>query len=172
MIRCHLLHLILMAGVATTLGASSCDMALVREGDPVAVVVLSDDKTIPAAQRKAEQRAADVIVDWVEKITDARLKITRTVPAVRPAIFVGRAALDQGLSLTDIESPGSEGLKVVVDGQRALIAGQNPTSTNAWSVSPSFPSGSTTSRIWPNKGAWGSAWRPWPTGRSTAPTST
>jgi hypothetical protein len=74
--------------------------------------------------------AADVLAEWVEKITDVRLEVVNQAPASGPVIYVGSAAIKAGLNLTDINSPTSEGLRIISDGQtKILIAGQNETAT-------------------------------------------
>jgi hypothetical protein len=77
-----------------------------------------------------DQTAAKVLADWIEKMTDARLEIVSYVPSGRPAIYVGAAAVDAGLNLSDIKSPTKEGLRIISDGSsKILIGGQNATST-------------------------------------------
>jgi len=74
--------------------------------------------------------AANVLADWIEKITDARLEVVSQPPKRGPAIYVGSAAIKAGLNLTDINSPTQEGLRIISDGQaKILIAGQNETAT-------------------------------------------
>jgi len=112
---------------------------VVRNGQPLATIVVapSEDATGAAKPRKRTRRdgasdrmAADVLVDWVRKMTDAELPIADAVPKRGPAILVGRAAVDAGLKLDDIDSPSQEGLRIRSDGrQRVLLAGQNATAT-------------------------------------------
>jgi hypothetical protein len=71
-----------------------------------------------------------VLVDWIEKMSDARLPIVEQPSAAKPVIYIGAAAVKAGLELDDIDSPTDEGLRIVGDGQtKIVIAGQNGTST-------------------------------------------
>jgi len=125
-------------GVALIFAGWLCPPAaaldVVRDGRPVATVVVRQPAAPPAAKTKrvaesADQRAANVLVDWVRKMTRAELALTDSSPAGAPAIFVGAAAIEAGLRLDDIDSPSREGLRVVCDGRRVLLAGQNDTAT-------------------------------------------
>ena len=116
---------------------------IVRDGRAVAVIVvakagggLAQGDVRQGQKRKArgfecdDLAAADVLAEWVEKITDVRLEVVNQAPASGPAIYVGSAAIKAGLNLTDINSPTSEGLRIISDGQtKILIAGQNETAT-------------------------------------------
>jgi hypothetical protein len=116
-------------------------MEIVKDGKAVATVVASNapqaaeaPKGRPgkqAARREAtgEDAAVKVLVDWIEKITGARLPVATKAPAGSPAIYVGRAAIAAGLKLDDIESPSREGVRIVVDERRVLIAGQSDAAT-------------------------------------------
>ena len=73
--------------------------------------------------------AAEVLVDWVRKMSDAELPIVDEAPAKGPAVYVGAAAVEAGLDLTEIKSPSNEGVRVHVVGSRVLVAGQCPTAT-------------------------------------------
>lgn len=107
---------------------------LVRNGRPVAVVVTSDGtpgRGIGARgwETDPDAEAAKVLIDWIEKITDVRLDLADTPREGSPVVFVGRAAVDHGLRLDDIDSPSHEGLRVVVQGETALVGGQDGQST-------------------------------------------
>ena len=128
---------------------------IVKDGKPVAVIVVQQtgEQQAPSQRGKSSRAgfelsdigAADVLADWIEKITDARLarrslggqarrrpglELTSRPPNDAPAIYIGTAALKAGLSLDQIQSPTSEGLRIVCDGAgRILIAGQNDSST-------------------------------------------
>jgi len=111
---------------------------IVRDGKPVATIVVAAEDADPAAKPgrrprrggPSDQMAADVLVDWVRKITDVELPIRDAAPSRGPVILVGRAALDAGLKLDDIDSPPSEGMRIRCDGKRrVLLAGQNDTAT-------------------------------------------
>ena len=64
------------------------------------------------------QMAADVLVDWVRKMTDAELPIADVAPPTGAAILVGRAAVDAGLKLGDIDGDGF--LDLVVGGKAGI----------------------------------------------------
>jgi Domain of unknown function (DUF4838)/Glycosyl hydrolases family 2, sugar binding domain len=123
---------------------------IVRDGQSIATIVVENTaneesarragaaRTRTRQKRHAKQRrrdgfssdadAANVIVEWVRKITGATLPVSDAAPKNGPAIFVGSAAVRAGLKIDDIESPSREGLRVVVKPNRILLAGQ---STNA-----------------------------------------
>ncbi len=131
----------LLALLLLTLRASALD--LVRDGKPVATIVTAVPREAPepapakgkAPKRKAaaaegdEAYAVRVLAEWVRKITDADLPVADKAPANAPAIYVGRAAIAAGLQLDDILSPSHEGIRIVADGKRVLIAGQTEAAT-------------------------------------------
>lgn len=116
---------------------------LVRDGKPVATIVTAAPREVAepapakgkAPKRKAavvesdEAYAARVLNEWVKKITDTELPVADKAPASGPVIYVGQAALAAGLKLDDIVSPSREGVRIVADGQRVLIAGQSEAAT-------------------------------------------
>lgn len=116
---------------------------LVRDGKPVATIVSAIPREVPAPppvkgktpKRKApaaesdEALAVRVLAEWVKKITDADLPVADKAPDGAPAIYVGRAAMAAGLRLDDIVSPSHEGVRIVADGSRVLIAGQSEAAT-------------------------------------------
>jgi len=73
--------------------------------------------------------AAEVLASWIKKMTGAELPIAAQAPADGAAIYVGQAAVKAGLKLDEIQSSTHEGLRVVCDGKRILLAGQNGTAT-------------------------------------------
>ena len=114
------------------------NMEVVKDGKPVAVVVVSADAVEQGQSgrrqrrrnKSADQMAAEVLVDWVRKMSDAELRIVSTPPADGPVILIGRSAFEAGLKLDDIDSSSREGLKIQCDGKsRVLLAGQDDTST-------------------------------------------
>jgi len=124
--------------LAAAIVAAAFDYAmavdLVRNGKAVATVVIDSVQTPQEAGRKSrsgtsDARAAEVLVDWVRKMTDAELTVAASAPDDGPAIYVGAAAIKAGLRLDDIPSPSREGLRIRCDGQRLLLAGQNETAT-------------------------------------------
>lgn len=119
---------------------------IVRDAKPVAVIVVhkssgeyaANQERKDAKRRKkrsvgfecSDMAAANVLADWIEKITGVRLELVSRNPRDRPAIYVGAAAIEAGLNLADINSPTQEGLRILSDGSgKILIAGQNETST-------------------------------------------
>ena len=118
-------------------------MDIVRDGRPVAAIVVQRPRedTVQPRSRRAPRRsprgfecddpgAAEVLVDWIEKMSGARLPIVEQPSAGKPAIYLGAAAVKAGLELGDIDSPTHEGLRIVSDGKtKILLGGQNNTST-------------------------------------------
>lgn len=111
--------------------------ALVKGGKPVAVVVCdakpgtapkAGKKKVPATSQE-EALAATLLVEWVKKITDAELPIADKPADGVVSIFVGKAAVRAGLKLDDIDSPTKEGIRIVVEPNRILIAGQSDAAT-------------------------------------------
>jgi len=129
--------------VVAILTAPNMGMDIVKNSDSQAVIVVEKasqniDQTRRGKSRAAradgfrcdDQTAANVLADWIEKITDVRLEIVNQPSADKSAIYVGAAAEKAGLDLGGIVSPTKEGLRIVGDGKsRILIAGQNETST-------------------------------------------
>ncbi len=123
-----------LSQVALFLLATSMALGLdiVRDGKPVAQVVVSSLPTGVKPQRVFEPSdvmAAQVLVSWIKKMTDAELPITATPADERQTIYIGEAAIGAGLKLNDIHSQTNEGLRVIVVGQKALIAGQSSIAT-------------------------------------------
>lgn len=105
---------------------------VVRDGRPVATIVIegaSKSQPNKGSQRARDTEAAKVLIDWVRKMTGAELHIAPTAPTDGPAICLGASALKEGLRLDDIDSPSHEGLRVRLDGQKLLMAGQNDVAT-------------------------------------------
>lgn len=126
------------------LSLSAAGFDLVKGGQPVAVIVAEAAPPPPApvapvkgkrppSGKKApltdEQKAVLLLQEWVKKITDAELPIADKAADGKSAIYVGRAAIKAGLKLDDIKSPSNEGVRIVVDGNRILIAGQSDEAT-------------------------------------------
>nr|HQF14432.1 hypothetical protein [Thermogutta sp.] len=109
----------LVAGVvAVTVNAQrGVALDVIRNGRPVAVVVVETaDRPSNVGRLRGDtwddRRAAQVLVEWVEKMTGARLTVVGSVPPDQPAIVIGSAAIKAGLKLDDIDSPSQEGLRI------------------------------------------------------------
>jgi hypothetical protein len=112
---------------------------VILDGQPKATIVIHAPEEVDATKKPREsarrrgspgdRMAAGVLSDWVRKITDAELPIVGSAPESGPVIYVGRAAVEAGLQLDDIDSPSGEGLRIRCDGRRILLAGQNETAT-------------------------------------------
>lgn len=107
---------------------------VVRDGQPVATIIIkASDSSEPTGRRRgkpsADRRAAEVLVDWVRKMSGAELPIGESPPKDATAIYVGAAAIEAGLTLDTIDSTSREGLRVKCVGRRLLLAGQNDTAT-------------------------------------------
>jgi hypothetical protein len=127
--------MLLMACLAAA-PVPACDV--VRGGRPMATIVIepSEQKLRPAHRRKdpsakwpSDRQAAEVLRDWVRKMTDAELPIAEVAPEQGAAIYVGAAAVKAGLRLDDIPSLSHEALRIQCDRRRVLVAGQNDTAT-------------------------------------------
>lgn len=70
-------------------------MKVVKNGKPIATVVVTADGTDSGGQT-----AAELLVDWVRKMTQTELPIVNTPPRDGPVILVGRAAVQAGLKLS------------------------------------------------------------------------
>jgi hypothetical protein len=124
----------LVALVAAAGSAPAVD--LVRGGKPIATIVSGSKPELkPAAKGKkrpeangGEAQATRLLVEWIKKITDTELPVADK-PADGPAIYVGKAAVAAGLKLDDIDCPTREGVRIVVEENRILIAGQNEPAT-------------------------------------------
>jgi len=126
----------LVAGVvAVTVNAQrGVALDVIRNGRPVAVVVVETaDRPSNVGRLRGDtwddRRAAQVLVEWVEKMTGARLTVVGSVPPDQPAIVIGSAAIKAGLKLDDIDSPSQEGLRISLRGDRLLLAGQSGIAT-------------------------------------------
>ena len=100
---------------------------LVKDGKALASVVVERSKS--EKPELDDAAAAHVLVDWIKKITDVSLPISDAVPQSGTTIYVGAAAVKAGLKLDDIQSASKEGLRILTDGNRILIGGQNSTAT-------------------------------------------
>ena len=120
--------------LACTAAPRAAAMDVVRDGEPVATIVVDSGVAPASSPRKrsgqpSDARAAEVLVEWVQKMTDAELPIARSAPEGAPAIYIGAAAVKAGLRLDHIQSTSREGLRIRSDGRQILLAGQNETAT-------------------------------------------
>ncbi|MBY0327787.1 MAG: hypothetical protein K2Q30_12765, partial [Gemmataceae bacterium] len=117
-------------------------LELVKDGKPIAVIITSVPResfnSAPAKGKNTKQNASlksdealavHTLIDWVKKITDVELQIADKGVEGVPAIYIGQAAIKAGLDLDKVVSPSKEGLRIVADGKRLLIAGQNEAAT-------------------------------------------
>jgi hypothetical protein len=108
---------------------------LVKGGKAVAVIVSAAAPVVPkkgvkpSAATPGDGLATQLLADWLKKITGAELTVTEKPPAEGTAIYVGKAAVQAGLKLDDIESPSHEGVRILAGDGRILIGGQNADST-------------------------------------------
>lgn len=127
--------------VVLFLGAARLSLAfdIVKDGKPVATIVsltppASSDKPKKTTGRKqaadspGEGAAVKLLQEWIAKITDVELAVKGNPPP-GPAIYVGKAALAAGLKLDDLQSPTCEGVRIVIEDDRILIAGQSDAAT-------------------------------------------
>ena len=122
--------------VVVCIPTSAAALDIVRHGKPAATIVIDRGKSPPAERGRkrgvmpSDAKAAAVLVDWVRKMTGAELPIAAEAPADgAPVIYIGAAAVKAGLKLDAIDSPGHEGLRLLCDGKRVLLAGQDDTAT-------------------------------------------
>jgi len=133
---------LLMVGALCGSAMPAPALDLVRDGKPIAVIVSTVPPEAPdvkPAKGKAPKKqaiaetdealAVRTLVEWVKKMTDAELPVADQAKAGVPAIYVGQAAVAAGLKLDDIASASHEGVRIVADGERVLIAGQSPQAT-------------------------------------------
>mgnify|MGYP000846979097 CR=1 FL=1 len=109
---------------------------LVKGGQPVAAIVVNGPLETPKAKAKAKAPAAGgdvaaarLLADWLQKMSGAAVPVQTQLPVRGPVVFVGEAAVQAGLKLDDIDSPTKEGVRIVVEENRVLIAGQSPAAT-------------------------------------------
>lgn len=119
-------------------------LEITRNGKPVAVIVvdgLAEPVQFNAAEFEKQNSqyrtpggkipdtwTAGILAHWLWKITGAELTFTSSPEPETPAIYVGQAAIKAGLKLDDIKSETNEGVRIVVKGNNALIAGQDDVS--------------------------------------------
>ena len=107
----------LLALVSTHLSAA---MTLVRDGQPVAAIVVAREATPP------ELFAAEELQRYVQQASGARLSVGVAAPAGQPAVVVATLshAPQLGVEPTPAEQAlGSEGLARRTAGDRLLILG-------------------------------------------------
>jgi len=105
------------------------------EGDVAKAPVKGKAKPVKGQKKAAmpaaggDAMAAEVLAEWLKKMTGAEVPVVNAAVEGKVAIYVGQAAVKAGLDLKGIESATHEGVRVVCDGKRVLIGGQNGTST-------------------------------------------
>src|SRR4051812_49317606 len=126
---------------ACIFACSAQALDLVTNAKPRATIVITPEaQPAPARTRAAKNQpkrastpsdamAAQVLAEWIKKITGADIPIATEPPKDSTPIYVGQAAIKAGLKLDEFDSPTHEGLRVVCDGQRILLAGQDGTAT-------------------------------------------
>src|SRR4051812_37853027 len=126
----------LLAALGIVLLASPAFAAdLARGGKSFAVVVVNAPPDAPKAKGKGkasvtgDAAAAQLLAEWLGKMTGASIPTQHQMPAAGTPIYVGRAAVEAGLKLDDIDSPTKEGVRIVVEANRVLIAGQSDAAT-------------------------------------------
>lgn len=125
----------LAAAVALVVLAAPAPAAdIVVGGQPVAAIVVNGPLEAPKAKGKAKAPGGDVaaarlLADWLHKMTGAAVPVQDQIPVRGTVIFVGKAAEQAGLKLDDIDSPTKEGVRIVVEANRILIAGQSEAAT-------------------------------------------
>ena len=133
--RRQFLHTAGVAATASTLPAAAPEsVALVKDGKPLATVVVDAPPVPPkkgknAAATTGEAAAAQLLVEWVKKITGAELPVAAKPSADGTAIHIGKAAERAGLKLDDIASPTKEGIRITAGDGRVLIGGQSEAAT-------------------------------------------
>ena len=95
---------------------------IAHDGRAHAQIVLSPGR--PREEAAAELRAAELLREWVELMTDVRLPIVR-YPTSVPTIRLGQAAVDHGLALDDVASASTEAIRVLADDSHVLIGAQS-----------------------------------------------
>lgn len=127
--------------LSTLMAESPPALDLVKDGRPAVMIVCDANPAHPGSgagkkqkpktedASRGETQAASVLVEWVKKMTGAELPVVNHATEGQAAIWVGQAAIRAGLRLDDLESPSREGLRIVSDERRILLAGQNETAT-------------------------------------------
>ncbi|QDU22041.1 DUF4838 domain-containing protein [Urbifossiella limnaea] len=107
---------------------------LAKGGKSLATIVINPGDT-PKAKSKVKALAtgdavaAQLLADWLGKMVGAPTPVQNSAPAAGTPIYVGRAAVAAGLKLDDIDSRTKEGVRIVVEANRVLIAGQSDAAT-------------------------------------------
>jgi hypothetical protein len=120
--------------VCVALAANAMD--IVKDGKPAVFLVTdvaAEALQAPISKKTPEYsedtQAVTILQEWIKLMTGAELVMTATAPEDQPAIYIGKKALSAGLKLDDIESPSREGLRIKIDGNKLLIAGQSGKAT-------------------------------------------
>jgi hypothetical protein len=105
----NMLPVVLSVGLLLAAGCRPVPRGLdiVKDGQPQAVIVITAQAAAqirPAGRglQKNEGIAAQVLAEWVKKMSGAELPIVQAPPAEGAAIYVGQAAVQAGLTLDDV----------------------------------------------------------------------
>jgi len=96
----------------------SCECYLVREGQPEAVVVVPDKASIEVSHAAAE------LVEYVHRISGAKLKTVKTLPD-GPAVVLHIDPKRNPPPKGAMQWPGSRGYRLRVDGNKLYIIGSD-----------------------------------------------
>ena len=95
-----------------------------KESGPLLIIAENGAPAATIVALSADLSAAKLAQEWIKLMSGAELPVTNLPPAKGVNIYVGKAAQDAGLTLSDIESRSGEGLRVKCDGKNIYIAGQ------------------------------------------------
>ena len=96
---------------------------LVRDGEATATLVIQPAPGDGELDSN-DQAAAEMIQEWIELMSGARLPIAREVPSGL-AILIGHAATQAGMLIDDLDSPSREAVRIEVRDHRILMSGQS-----------------------------------------------
>ena len=93
-------------------------VTIVKDGQPAASIVGGSDS----------KQAKEILQEWIRLMTGATLPFADKPADGQVGIYVGQAAQDAGLDLTDIKSPTREGIRFKCDGKNVFIGSQSTAS--------------------------------------------
>lgn len=120
------------AGVLAVLSGLAHGVELVKDGLGKAAIWVPDERGVDA-RAFTERKAAETLVDYIEKMSGAKLPIYTMGVDGQPqsgvaAILVGKAALAVGLEAPPATISG-DGYRIKTRGSWVLLAGETPDST-------------------------------------------